>query len=119
MAKSIVLSKTILIKNIVEGAKLMAKNKDVKVEVNIEKRDVDLTSYKVNITVSTNDSIVMEWLANQGAIDTLNNHLSKSIIEYFEQSSKDVKDALATRVKEQKSNKNVAKKSVNVSEKES
>lgn len=95
------------------------KTKDVKVEVAVEQRDLELTTYKMNITVPTNDSIVMEWLASQGAIDSLSSHLTKAIIDYFHKSSSQVKQALASKPKQQKlPNKTSGRKKTKSDEKE-
>lgn len=95
-----------------------SKSKDVKVEVEIGQRDLELTTYKVNITVPTNDAIVLEWLANQDAIDSLSTHLSKVITQYFKHSSNQVKESLANNAKQQKlTTKQVSKKKTKADEK--
>ena len=96
-----------------------SKSKDIKVEVEVGQRDLELTTYKVNVTVPTNDAIVLEWLANQNAIDSLSTHLSKVIAQYFQQSSNQVKETLANNAKQQKlTTKKVTKKKSKTAEKE-
>ena len=88
-----------------------SKSKDVKVEISVEQRDLELTTYKVSVTVPTNEAMVMEWLANQGAIESLDSHLTKAVIDYFQKSTHQVKETFADKSKEQKlANKKLSKK---------
>lgn len=94
------------------------KTKNVKVDVDIEQRTLDLTTYKISLTVPTNDSIVMEWLASQDAIDSLSSYLAKAVTDYFHQSSKQVKEALASKPTEKLVSKSSAKKKIKSDEKQ-
>lgn len=98
---------------------MSSKSKGVKVEVSVEQQDIDLTTYKVNITVATNDSIVTQWLAEQGAIDSISSYLTKSVIDYFHNSTSELKESLATKAKEKKlANKKASKKNTKLAVKE-
>lgn len=98
---------------------MSSKSKDVKVEIEIGQRDLELTTYNVSVTVPTNEAIVLEWLANQNAIDSLSTHLSKVITQYFQHSSNQIKETLANNVRQQKlTKKKVTKKKSKTDEKE-
>jgi hypothetical protein len=81
---------------------MSSKAKGIKVEVEKGHSDLESTTYKITVSVPTKEAIVMEWLASQNAIESINSYISKTITNYFHQSSSQVKKALMTSAKEQK-----------------